>query len=163
MGNFKQHLLWATAFLSFIYAIALAMCMGEQYYTFLYMTLMFVFGGILPDVDLHHERWYTMLFMTIAIPLIGYLVAKKASHWGRIHSIGFGLILSMFVGIELLLLVPIDVSFLLAGSLFCGFLFHLICDQIYHEARMKKDHRVALKLWSNGWSYDPLVWIFKRL
>jgi len=162
MPNFKEHLICAAIALAIVEAAIITFLVEEYYLAAIFMVLFFLFGSILPDVDLHHKRWFTVGFVYLVFPFIGYLIVERATHWGRIHSIGFGLILSTFVAIELSLFIAIDNSLLLAGSLFVGFLFHLIVDQIYHEMRLKSDPRVALKIWSNS-KYDPLVRLWKLL
>jgi len=113
MPNFKEHLICAAIALAIVEAAILTFLIEDYYITAIFMIIFFLFGSVLPDVDLHHKRWYTKWFVAIVIPVVGYYIVKRATHWGRIHSIGFGLILSTFVAVELSFLIVIDVSLLL--------------------------------------------------
>ncbi|MFW9928772.1 MAG: hypothetical protein ACFFD1_05240 [Candidatus Thorarchaeota archaeon] len=99
------------------------------------------------------------LVITISAILIG---DRKAKHWGRVHSIGFGFIISFIIFVITLVFWGISGwvwAFLSGLTFFGGYMDHILCDQAYHELRDKqwKDKRYALKLWSNNWKYDPFI------
>ncbi len=158
MGSFKQHMLWNTTTMAIINTLLLAIFIGDYFFTLLFVTILFLAGGIMPDIDLPHKRWFTMMFTGIVIPIIGFFIVKRSTHWGRVHSVGFGLIFSVFLAFFITFLtflsgneLNIEQISLLSGSFFAGFMCHLIEDQIYHEYHDKGGKRKALKLWSNNW------------
>jgi hypothetical protein len=152
MGNRKDHFMWSSFILAVGYAAILAVILGEYYVTILISTIFFIVGSVMPDVDLPQDTWWrTLIFITI-FPIAGYIISKRAVHWGRVHSIGFGIILSTsLLGVLLVLNFPIDSGIILATSFGLGFFSHLVIDQAYHDIRKKRGKKRALKLWSNDW------------
>ena len=168
MGSFKQHMLWNALTITVFNTLILTLLVGDFFFTFLFATILFLIGGIIPDIDLPHKRWFTVMFTGIVIPIIGFFIVKRSTHWGKVHSIGFGMLFTSFLSFFIVFVSLlsgnepniIQIS-LLSGAFFSGFMCHLIGDQLYHEYHGKQDYRVALKLWSNNWWFDPLIRIYK--
>ena len=168
MGSFKQHMLWNALTIACFNTVILTFIIGDHFFTFLFATILFLVGGIIPDIDLPHRRWYTTAFTGIIIPIVGFFIVKRSTHWGRVHSIGFGMIFTAFLTFFITFMALLSGNepniaqiSLLSGSFFSGFMCHLIADQLYHEYLFRADHRVALKLWSNNWRFDPLIRVYK--
>ena len=125
--------------------------------------LFFTIGSIMPDIDLPRDKWWRNLILNIMFPVGGYIIGKRATHWGRVHSIIFGMLLSAVLFIGLLIVGVTDSAVCLSAAFFLGFIYHLIIDQVYHELRLKHDYRFAFKLWSNTFKYDPFIWIWRKI
>lgn len=165
MGNFKNHLDFAVACVIILETLIIWWLLDDVgLWLLLSMVGVFMIGAIAPDVDLPHEKRITKVLFFLLFPVVGYIISKKSSHWGRVHSIIFGLLLSLFLFIVLALL-PFSTgsAFWLALSFFAGYINHLFCDQLYHIGRLKKGGKYALKLYSNEWRYDPLIILWKKL
>ncbi len=117
----------------------------------------------MPDADLPRDKWWRSLIFNLMLPVVGYIIGKKATHWGKIHSISFGLCLSIIFSIILsVFIIDTNIITILSLSFFGGYVFHLIVDQWYHEIRSKRDGPVALKIFWNT-NKDPLVWFFRHI
>jgi hypothetical protein len=119
------------------------------------------------DVNLSRQ----FIIILISGTLIGFILVyslvficnKRATHWGRIHSIGFALILSSIIAISIYIWWLSFIWAIILGTSFgIGYINHLICDQVYHSMKNKHWERYAFKLWSNSWKWDPLI-IISRL
>ena len=158
MGSFKQHMYWNLLVLTCFNTLILTLLVGEYFYTFFFVSILFLIGGIIPDIDLPHKRWFTVMFTGIIIPIVGFFIVKRSTHWGRVHSIGFSIIFTSFLSVFLSILslfssnmIDFEQILMLSGAFIGGFLCHLIGDQLYHEYNDKGGKRKALKIWSNNW------------
>lgn len=151
-------MLWNSLTIAVFNTLILTFLVGDHFFTFFFATILFLVGGIIPDIDLPHKRWFTTMFTGIIIPIIGFFIVKRSTHWGRVHSITFGIIFTIFLSLFLSILtiftknqINIDQISLLSCSFFAGFMCHLIGDQLYHEYHDKGGKRKALKILSNNW------------
>lgn len=147
MGTYYQHLLWAAVIIAFSYGLILALVLEEYHLTLFFMTLFYLLGAVMPDVDLPRKRLLPTIAITLLLPLVGYYLSKEATHWGHFHSVVGGLMLSSALASWLLLGGLIDVAFFISGAFFGGYLSHLVTDQLYHYYQGKTWSRKSLKLW----------------
>lgn len=96
------------------------------------------------------------------------LIDAKATHWGRIHSIIAGLILSIIIWSMTSAWIGENMwSVIVSLIFFVGYIIHLICDQVYHNIRKKRwngdDKRYALKFWNNNTRFDPIIGIVDKI
>jgi len=153
MGNFNQHVLWSLTLLVIIESIAIYYLLGDYLFTIIIFPLFFVWGSIMPDVDLPRDKWWRNVLFNVMFPIGGYIIGKKATHWGRVHSLGFGMVLCIiqYLFLGFITVDNWDTVTILTFAFWCGYVFHLIIDQAYHTWRKKGGKRKALKLWSNNW------------
>ena len=148
MGSYYEHLLWAAVSLAVIQSLILAVVLKAFFLTLGFITIFYLVGTIMPDVDLPKRRWFPTLILSIIIPIGGYYLSRDAHHWGHFHSIIGGLFISIFLALWVFLLsFSLDVTLLLSSAFFIGYLFHITSDQVYHHYKQKSWPRRALKLW----------------
>jgi len=127
---------------------------------FVFNAQYFYLDELLSVVAFNDNKIISRIIFFIFGWLVSHLVLLKlfklfTRHRGIIHSIPYGIMLSMLIYfLSLYLGVVVFISFLFSAAFFIGFITHLLLDEIYavnlSNLKTKKSFGTAFKVWDKN-------------